>query len=82
MNEATKSCRRSLISMPAAQKIEDSRGTLLRVSFSHKVIASLVGTKAVLDPEDARLVAGFIVNRMRGDISHEELLACARKRGR
>ena len=33
------------------------------------VIASLVGTKAVLDPEDARLVAGFIVNRMRGDIS-------------
>src|SRR6476660_8225378 len=33
------------------------------------VIASLVGTKAVLAPEDARLVAGFIVNRMRGDIS-------------
>jgi adenosylcobyric acid synthase len=33
------------------------------------VIASLVGSKAVLDPEDARLVAGFIVNRMRGDIS-------------
>jgi adenosylcobyric acid synthase len=33
------------------------------------VIASLVGTKAVLGPEDARLVAGFIVNRMRGDIS-------------
>jgi len=33
------------------------------------VIASLVGTKAVLDPEDARLVAGFIVNRMRGDVS-------------
>jgi len=33
------------------------------------VIASLVGTKAVLDSEDARLVAGFIVNRMRGDIS-------------
>jgi adenosylcobyric acid synthase len=33
------------------------------------VIASLVGTKAVLDPEDAKLVAGFIVNRMRGDIS-------------
>ncbi|MFZ1071106.1 MAG: cobyric acid synthase, partial [Methyloceanibacter sp.] len=33
------------------------------------VIASLVGTMAVLDPEDASLVAGFIVNRMRGDIS-------------
>jgi adenosylcobyric acid synthase len=33
------------------------------------VIASLVGTKEVLDPEDARLVAGFIVNRMRGDLS-------------
>ena len=33
------------------------------------VIASLVGTKAVLDPEDAKLVVGFIVNRMRGDAS-------------
>ena len=33
------------------------------------VIASLVGTMAVLDAEDAKLVAGFIVNRMRGDIS-------------
>ena len=33
------------------------------------VIASLVGTKAVLDAEDAKRVAGFIVNRMRGDIS-------------
>ena len=31
------------------------------------VIASLVGTHAVLDPADAALVAGFIVNRMRGD---------------
>src|SRR4029078_849523 len=32
------------------------------------VIASLVGTKAVLDPEDARLVARFIVTRMLGDM--------------
>jgi adenosylcobyric acid synthase len=31
------------------------------------VIASLVGTKAVLDPEDAALICGFIVNRFRGD---------------
>ncbi len=33
------------------------------------VIASLVGTYAVLDPADAALVVGFIVNRMRGDLS-------------
>jgi adenosylcobyric acid synthase len=33
------------------------------------VIASLVGTQAVLDRADAALVAGFIVNRMRGDLS-------------
>jgi adenosylcobyric acid synthase len=33
------------------------------------VIASLVGTKAVIAPEDAALVAGFIVNRFRGDPS-------------
>ncbi|HWX49591.1 MAG TPA: cobyric acid synthase [Roseomonas sp.] len=31
------------------------------------VIAALVGTHAVLAPEDAALVCGFIVNRMRGD---------------
>lgn len=31
------------------------------------VIASLVGTQAVLDPADAALIGGFIVNRMRGD---------------
>ncbi len=31
------------------------------------VIASLIGTQAVLDPADAALIAGFIVNRMRGD---------------
>jgi len=33
------------------------------------VIASLVGTHAVLDPADAALVVGFVVNRMRGDLS-------------
>jgi len=33
------------------------------------VIAALVGTHAVLDPADAALVRGFIVNRMRGDLS-------------
>jgi adenosylcobyric acid synthase len=33
------------------------------------VIASLVGTKSVIDPDDAALIQGFIVNRMRGDRS-------------
>jgi adenosylcobyric acid synthase len=31
------------------------------------VIASLCGTAAVVDPDDAGLIAGFIVNKMRGD---------------
>ena len=31
------------------------------------VIASLAGTKLVLDPEDAAMIHGFIVNRFRGD---------------
>ena len=31
------------------------------------VIAQIVGTKAVLDPDDAAMVAGFVVNRFRGD---------------
>jgi adenosylcobyric acid synthase len=31
------------------------------------VIASLVGTKTVVAPEDAALIAGFIVNKFRGD---------------
>ncbi|AHJ62438.1 Adenosylcobyric acid synthase (glutamine-hydrolysing) [Granulibacter bethesdensis] len=33
------------------------------------VIAALVGTKVVLDPDDAAMVRGFLVNRMRGDPS-------------
>jgi adenosylcobyric acid synthase len=31
------------------------------------VIAQIVGTKAVLDPEDDKLIAGFMVNKFRGD---------------
>jgi len=31
------------------------------------VIASLVGTQAVIDAEDAAMIVGFIVNRFRGD---------------
>ena len=33
------------------------------------VIASIVGTKAVMAEDDAALVAGYLVNRFRGDIS-------------
>jgi len=33
------------------------------------VIASLVGTKHVIDAEDAAMIRGFIVNKMRGDAS-------------
>ena len=33
------------------------------------VIAALVGTKAVIAPSDAALIAGFVVNKMRGDLS-------------
>jgi adenosylcobyric acid synthase len=33
------------------------------------VIASLVGTKHVLDADDAAMIRGFIVNKMRGDAS-------------
>ncbi|MEM0985086.1 MAG: cobyric acid synthase [Pseudomonadota bacterium] len=33
------------------------------------VIASLVGTKAVMDPHDAAMISGFLVNKFRGDPS-------------
>ncbi|MEU4597088.1 cobyric acid synthase [Nocardia sp. NPDC023988] len=33
------------------------------------VLAHLFGTVAVLEPEDQRLVSGFIVNKFRGDVS-------------
>ncbi|WP_297804503.1 cobyric acid synthase [uncultured Brevundimonas sp.] len=33
------------------------------------VIAALVGAKAVLDPEDAAMIHGFIINKFRGDPS-------------
>jgi adenosylcobyric acid synthase len=33
------------------------------------VIAQIVGTKAVLDPEDSAMVRGFLVNKFRGDAS-------------
>jgi adenosylcobyric acid synthase len=32
------------------------------------VIASLVGTKAVLDPADAAMIRGFLINKFRGDV--------------
>ncbi|MFP4451275.1 MAG: cobyric acid synthase [Rhodosalinus sp.] len=33
------------------------------------VIAQIVGTQAVIDPQDARQIAGFLINRFRGDPS-------------
>jgi adenosylcobyric acid synthase len=33
------------------------------------VIAQIVGTKAVVDPDDAKLIVGFLVNKFRGDAS-------------
>ncbi|SMG47199.1 cobyric acid synthase [Paracoccus sp. J56] len=33
------------------------------------VIAQIIGTQAVIDPEDAAMIRGFIINRFRGDPS-------------
>lgn len=33
------------------------------------VIASLVGTKTVIDSEDAKMIRGFLINKFRGDVS-------------
>jgi len=33
------------------------------------VIAAVVGTRAVLDPADAAMIEGFLINRFRGDVS-------------
>jgi adenosylcobyric acid synthase len=47
------------------------------------VIASLVGTHTVIDPADAAMVRGFVVNRMRGDktLFAEGMAAIARHTG-
>ncbi|SOB99193.1 cobyric acid synthase [Rhodobacter maris] len=33
------------------------------------VIAQIIGTQAVLDPADAAMISGFIINKFRGDVS-------------
>ena len=33
------------------------------------VIASIVGTKAVIDPDDAAMIRGFLINKFRGDVA-------------
>ncbi len=47
------------------------------------VIASLVGTRAVLDPADAARIRGFIVNRFRGDpaLFHDGMALIAARTG-
>ncbi len=33
------------------------------------VIASIVGTQAVIDPDDAAMIQGFLINKFRGDVA-------------
>jgi adenosylcobyric acid synthase len=33
------------------------------------VVASLVGTRAVLDPQDTAMIRGFLINKFRGDVA-------------
>ncbi|PTV97226.1 adenosylcobyric acid synthase (glutamine-hydrolysing) [Rhodobacter aestuarii] len=33
------------------------------------VIAQIIGTQAVLDPDDAAMISGFLINKFRGDVS-------------
>ena len=33
------------------------------------VIASIVGTKAVIEPDDAAMIRGFLINKFRGDVA-------------
>jgi adenosylcobyric acid synthase len=33
------------------------------------VIAAIVGTRAVIDPEDATMIQGFLINKFRGDLA-------------
>jgi len=33
------------------------------------VIAQIVGTQAVLDPDDAAMISGFLINKFRGDVT-------------
>ncbi|MGA3302942.1 MAG: cobyric acid synthase [Methylovirgula sp.] len=68
----------------SASEINLRKGDIANMGFARKanapviiigdidrggVIAQIAGTKLVLDPEDAALVRGFIVNKFRGDLA-------------
>ena len=44
------------------------------------VIASLVGTQAVLDPPDAAMIRGFLINKFRGDVHLFDSRLCRDRR--